>query len=75
MTPYRRPANWDAHFSGGQVWGVQENTAGKVAKAEVTAKAGEVQATSSEAGKVCAEDAQDDLDAIARMASEGGPNC
>jgi len=32
------------------------------------------QATSSEAGKVCAEDSQDDLDAIARMASEGGPN-
>ena len=33
------------------------------------------QATSSEAGKVCAEDAQADLDAIGRMASEGGPNC
>ena len=75
MIPYRKPANWAAHLSGGQVWGVQENTAAKVAMAEVTTKAGEVQATSSEAGKVCAEDAQDDLDAIARMAYEGGPNC
>lgn len=75
MTPYRRPANWDAHLPGGQVRGVQENTAAKVAEAEATAKAGELQATSSEARKASAEDAQADLDAIARMASEGGPSC
>jgi hypothetical protein len=33
------------------------------------------QASSSATGKVCAEEAQADLDAIASMASEGGPNC
>lgn len=54
--------------------GVQDNTAAKVAEAEVAARAGEVEAASSEARKVSAEDAQADLDdAIANMVSEGGP--
>ena len=74
MTTSRRPADWDRHLSGGQICGVSENTAAKVARVEVTAKkAGEVHATCSEAAKVRAEDAQTDLDAITRMTSEGGP--
>jgi hypothetical protein len=75
MTPCQRPANWDAYSSGAQVWGAQEDTAASVAEAEVTAKTEEVQATSSEAGKVSAEDAQGDLEAIATMVFEGGPSC
>jgi serine phosphatase RsbU (regulator of sigma subunit) len=47
----------------------------KVPESQSRASSGEVQATSSEAGNVCAEEAQADLDAIASMASEGGPNC
>jgi hypothetical protein len=47
----------------------------KVPESQSRAFAGEVQATSCEAGNVCAEEARADLDAIANMASEGGPNC
>ena len=47
----------------------------KVPESQSRAPGSSSQATSSEAGKVCAEDAQADLEAIARMASEGGPNC
>lgn len=72
MTPQRKPPDWNANPSGGQVSGVQENTLPTAAKAEMPAKAQAIQATSSEAGKVCVEDDQSDLDAIARMASEGG---
>ncbi len=76
MIPRRGPESVGCAF----LWadkspGVQENTAAKVAEAEAAAKAGEVQTAPSETGEVCAEDAQADLDAIARMASEGGPSC
>jgi serine phosphatase RsbU (regulator of sigma subunit) len=47
----------------------------KVPESQSRAPGSSSLATSSEAGKGCAEDAQADLDAIARMASEGGPNC
>lgn len=72
MRQYRRPANRDAQLLGGEVGEGQDNALAKVAEAEVTAKSMKGQATSSEAAKVCPEDQQVDLDAIARMASEGG---
>jgi len=54
---------------------VEENTAAKLAEAEADAKAGEIHAPFSKAGKVPAEDVQADLEeAIANMVSEGGPS-
>ena len=76
MIPRREPENVGcASFWADKPSGVQENTAAKVAEAEAAAKAGELQAAPCETGEVCAEDAQADLNAIARMASEGGPSC
>ena len=45
----------------------------KVPESQPRAPGCSCQAASSEAGEVCAEEAQADLDAIARMVSEGGP--
>jgi serine phosphatase RsbU (regulator of sigma subunit) len=48
----------------------------KVPESQSRAPGSSSQASSFEAGKVCAEDAQADMDeAIAKMVSEGGPTC
>ncbi len=61
-----RPAD-DCH-------GFQQNGVAKLAKTEVTASTGRIQAAFPKATKASAEDAQADLDeAIAKMVSEGGP--
>ncbi len=76
MIPRREPESVGCtSFWADKSPGVQEDTAAKVADVEAAAKAGEVQTAPSETGELCAEDAQADLEAIARMASEGGPSC
>jgi hypothetical protein len=63
-------------FLGNRSQRVQEKTAADLVEAEAVAKAGEAQATFSEARRVSAENAQADLDeAIAKMVSEGGRTC
>ena len=46
----------------------------KVPESQTRASGSFFEATPAEAGKICAEDAQAALDAIAEMASEGCPN-
>lgn len=56
--------------------GGEENTAAQPPDAKAAAKPGEVQATFSKAMKISADETQADLDEeIAKMVSEGGPNC
>ena len=74
MIPRREPESVECtSFRADKSPGVQEDTAAKVAEVEAAAKAGELQTIGT--GEVCTEDAQADLNAIARMASEGGPSC
>jgi hypothetical protein len=74
MTTCQRPADSETHSFGQHVWAVHPNTAVNVARVETNAKvAGKVQAGGFQVGTACADDARADLEAIARMASEGGP--
>lgn len=75
MTTCQGPADSETRSPGQQIRAVHPNTAVNVATVEANAEvAGKVQASGFQVGTAWADDARADLDAIARMASEGGPS-